>query len=136
MDDYEDAADHGSKSVAKEGRGEGAKSTTGSEPKSGSQDRGGLCKNLPIANWSPESRVPVVGILAFWFRTPKLSSTTKVLSKGAKVNIISLKRWRKRQVEAEVGSVVHIFTPSEIISTEWIMLAGCVALKRKDEKMA
>ena len=71
-DDEEDAADHGSKSVAKEGRGEGAKSTTGSEPKSGSQDRGGLCKNLPIANWSPESRVPVVGILAFWFRTPTL----------------------------------------------------------------
>ena len=83
-DDEEDAADHGSKSVAKEGRGEGAKSTTGSEPKSGSQDRGGLCKNLPIANWSPESRVPVVGILAFWFRTPTIymSSTTKTLSKG------------------------------------------------------
>ena len=31
-DDEEDAADHGSKSVAKEGRSEGAKSTTGSEP--------------------------------------------------------------------------------------------------------
>ena len=48
-----------------------------------------------------------------------------------------LKAWRKRQVEAEVGSVVHIFTSSaEIISTEWIMLARCVSLKRKNEKLA
>ena len=39
-------------------------------PNQGHRTGGGrLCKNLPIANWSPESRVPVVGILAFWFRT-------------------------------------------------------------------
>ena len=80
---------------------------------------GGFCKNLPIANWSPESRVPGLRILAFWLRTPTMSNTTIVLSKGAKVYIISLKRWRKRKLEAEVRSVVHIFTSSaEIISTE------------------
>ena len=39
-------------------------------PNQGHRTRqGGLCKNLLIANWSPESRVHVVGILAFWFGT-------------------------------------------------------------------
>ena len=42
-------------------------------PNQGHRTGGGrLCKNLPIANWSPEYRVSVVGILAFWFRTPTI----------------------------------------------------------------